>query len=99
MESLVVLVDEGEETLYDVDGVLLAHAVADHVGVAVAEDARAEAVLPVVVVGEAPQGGLDAAEDDGYVGVEAAYALGVDDGGVFGAHVVASVGAVGVFLA
>ena len=48
---------------------LFAHAIDKQVGTAVAQDAGAYAVLPVVVVGEAAHARLDTAQEDGYVGV------------------------------
>ena len=83
----------------ELHGILLAHAVKDDVGTAVAEDALVQPVLPVVVVGEAAQGSLNAAQNHGNVGEELFQDAGVDNGGIVGAHVVARVGAVGVFMA
>ena len=45
---------------------------------------------------EPAHGSLDAAEDDGHVGIELLEDLRIDDGGVFRTHVVTSVGAVGI---
>ena len=81
------------------EGRLLAHAVGDHVGARVDEDTGAQAVLPVVVVGDAPQGGLDASQNDGDVRVELFQNLGVDDGGVLRPQVVAPIRAVGILKA
>ena len=78
------------------DDGLFAHAVDDDVGGSIAEDARAQTVLPVVVVGESAQRGFDAAQHDGRVGKELAQDAGVDDGGVLRSQVVTAVGTVGV---
>ena len=74
----------------------LSHAIDKDVGPAIAQDAAVHGVLPVVVVGEAAHGGLDAAEHYGHVGVEALEYLGVYDGGVLGTQVVTPVGGVGI---
>ena len=47
--------------------------------------------MPVVVVGDAAQRGLDAAEHYGDIGEEFFEDLGVDDRGVFRPHVVTAV--------
>ena len=79
------------------EGGLLAHTIGNHVGPGVAEDALPQAILPVVVVGEPAHGGLDAAQHHRHIGKELFQDLGVDDGRVFRPHVVATVGAVGIF--
>ena len=91
------LVDGFDEEPDQFERRLLAHAVGDEVGIAVAEDAGAEAFLPVVVVHHAPQTCLYAAEHDGDVGEELPKYVRIDDGRVLGTQVVSSVGAVGVF--
>ena len=48
-------------------------------------------------MGETPQGSLDSPDDHGYVGVQAFETLSINDGGIFGAHVVPSVGRIGIF--
>ena len=73
------------------NGGLLTHAVADEVGRGVTEDAGAQTVFPVVVMGESAQGSLDAAEHDGHVGEELTQYLGVDNAGLLGTAVVATV--------
>ena len=78
---------------------LFAHAVGNHVGAAVHEDARTQTILPVVIVGETSQGSFYASEHHGHVGVELFENLRVDDGGIFRSFVVASVGRVGILRA
>ncbi len=78
---------------------LLAHAVDQHVGPAVHQDAGAQAVLPVVVVRQPPHAGLDAPQDDGHVGVEAFQYLRVDHRGILGPHVGPRVGRIGIVAA
>ncbi len=68
----------------DLDGLDLAGAVDEDVGPRVEEDGAADVVAPVVVMGEAPERGLDAAEDDPRPLVELAEAVGVDDDGPVG---------------
>ena len=75
---------------------LLAHAVDEHVGAAACKDGGAGGVLPVVVVGEPPQGGFDAADDDGGVGKELFEDAGVNQGGHVRAGSRPAVGGVGV---
>ena len=74
-----------------------AHAVYQQVGFRVNQDRRAHFVLPVVVMRQAAERGFDASQHDGHVGVQLFQDAGVDDARVFGAHVVASVGRIGVF--
>ena len=85
------------ESLCQFHNGLLAHAVDNEVGSAVAEDAGAQLVFPVVVVGETAQRGFDAAQYDRHVGIELLENLGIDDGGILGPHVVTTVGRVGIF--
>jgi hypothetical protein len=82
------------ETAGDLDGLELAGTVDEDVGPRVEEDGAADVVAPVVVVGEAAQGGLDAAENDGDALVQLAKAVGVDDDGPVG-HA-GGVGGVGI---
>ena len=51
------------------------HAVDQKVGLAVDEDGAAYRIRPVVVMRHAPQTRLDAADDDGYIGVELTQAV------------------------
>ena len=74
-----------------------AHTIDNHVGPAVAEYRGAQPFLPIVVVGHAAQRSLDAAQHNGHIGEELFENLRIDDGGIFGPHIVASVGAVGIF--
>ena len=90
MEELVV--DEAHKGL----GGLLTKSVGDEVGAGVDEYGWAQSLLPVVVVGEAPHGCLNAPEYYGGIGPELLEYAGIDDGGVLRPFVVASVGAVGV---
>ena len=76
---------------------LFAHTIDDEVGPRVAEDAGAQTVLPVVVMGDAPQRGLNAAKDDRHVRIQLFQDLRVDDGGVLWPQVVAPVRRVGIF--
>ena len=62
----------------------LAHAVYQQVGRGIEQDAAPHLVVPVVVVGEAAQGRLQSADDDGRVGERLTGAVGVDDGGPVG---------------
>ena len=68
----------------DLDGLELARPVDEDVGARVEEDGAADVVAPVIVVGEAPERGLDAAEDDPGALVELADPVGVDDDGPVG---------------
>ena len=63
---------------------LFAHAVNQQVGGGIEEDGAADIVIPVVIVGEAAEGRLQAADDDGAVGEGLTGAIGVDDGGAVG---------------
>ena len=73
-----------------------AHAVDYEVRPAVEQDAGAERLFPIVVVGEASQRGFDAAEHHGHFGEEFLEDARVDDGGILGPLVVATVGTVGI---
>ena len=77
----------------------LAHAVDDHIHRSICEDGGAQAVLPVVVVGEATQRSLDAAGDDRHTGEKRAQSLAIDDCGVVGAQAGTAVGRIGVVAA
>ena len=74
-----------------------AHAIDNHVGLAVAEHTFAKALLPVVVVRDAAQRCLDSAEHHRHVGIELLEDLCVDHCWVFRSHVVSAVGTVGIF--
>ncbi len=76
---------------------LLAHAVADEVCRSIEQQTGAQAVFPVVVMGESAQGSLDAAEHDGHVGEQLAQYLGIDNACVLRAAVMATVGREGIF--
>ncbi len=78
---------------------LFAHAVGENVRLGVKEDGAAHLVLPVVVVGEAAQAGLQPADDDGDVPEGLPHPVGVDDGGVVGAQAGLPPGGVGVVVA
>ena len=77
----------------------LAHAEHQRVGAAVDEDRIAHAVVPVVVVREAAQRRLDAADGDGRVPERLADAVAVDDRGAVGPAARLSAGGVGVLAA
>ena len=79
------------------DGHFLAHAVGDHIGRRIAKQALLQLVAPIIVVGNAAQRGLDASEDDGHIGIKFLQNFSIYDGGVFGAHVVTTVGTIGIF--
>ena len=78
---------------------LLPHAVGEDVRLGVKEDGPAHLVLPVVVVGKPPQGGLQAADDDGDVPEHLPHPVGVHHGGVVGTKPGLSPGGVGVVVA
>ena len=69
------------EPLGDLDGLDLARPVDEDVGSRVEEDRAADVVAPIIVVGEAPEGDFDAAEDDPGALVELPDPVGVDDDG------------------
>ena len=87
------------QLLAELQGVALPHTIEDEVGPTVAEDALAQFVLPVVVMGQSAERGFDAAQCHGNVGIELLEDLGVDDGGIVGAQVVPGVGTVGILMA
>ena len=74
--------DTAAERLGDFHNRPLAHAVGDQVCAGVEQNGALHVVRPVVVVREAAQTGLDAAEDDRCFLVGAADQVGVDDRGV-----------------
>ena len=59
----------GGQTAGDLHSLVFAHAKADDVRTGALGDAGQHGVHPVIVVGKAPQGGLQAAQDHGQVGV------------------------------
>ena len=59
----------------------LGHAVNEQVGLAVDQDRRPHGVRPEIVVRDAPQGGLDAAQHHGQTGECVPQQVGVDDAG------------------
>ena len=77
----------------------LPHAIGQDVRLGVKEDGAAHLVLPVVVVGEAAQAGLQAADDDGDVPKDLPHPVGVHHGGVVGAQPRPPSGGVGVVVA
>ena len=84
------------ETMGDLPGGPLAHAVDQQVRLGVKEDGAAHRVVPVVVVGEPPQAGLQAADDNRRVRERLPGPVGVDDGGAVGPEAHPVSGAVGV---
>ena len=75
---------------------LLTHTIADDVGTGVTEDALPELILPVVVVSESAKGSLDAAQDNGHIGVELTEDTTIDNGGVFRTTVVPAIRTVSI---
>ena len=68
----------------DLDGLVLPHAKADEVAPGVLGDAGQDGVQPVVIVGKAPQGGFQPAQDHRQVGVSLLGQPGVDGGAAVG---------------
>ena len=87
------------ERVCHLDDRVLAHAVEQDVGAGIEQDGALELVLPVVVVREAAQARLDAADDDGLVLKGAADEVAVDRDGAVGTCARASAGGVGVLMA
>src|SRR5690606_16091116 len=83
----------------DVDDGPLGVAVEQDVGAGIDQHGFADLVAPVIVLGDAAQAGLDAADDDGYMVVGFAAALAVDDHRAVGAFAGRGVGRVGVVVA
>ena len=77
----------------------LAHAEHQHVRAAVDQNRVAHAVVPVVVVREAAQRSLDAADGDGHVGICLANAVAIDDRRAVGAPAGLAAGGIGVLAA
>ena len=72
------------QTAGDRHGLVLAHAEADDVRTRVLGDAGQDGVQPVVVMGESAQRGLEAAQNDGQIGVSLLCKSGVDGGAAVG---------------
>ena len=87
------------ELLGELGNHLFTHAVQQQVGLRVDEDGGAHRVVPVVVVGKAPQRGLQPADDDGGVRIQLPQLAGVDDGGAVRAAARLAAGGVGVVAA
>ena len=86
------------EAAGDFDDRVFAHAIREHIGLCVEQDRFADLVAPVVVMGEAAEGGFDAACDDGDAGVGFAGALAVGEGRAVGAEADSAAGRVGVIV-
>ncbi len=65
----------------DLQGGGFPHAVGEDIRLGVKEDGTAHLVLPVIVVGEAAEGRLQPADDDGDISKNLPDPVGVDDGG------------------
>ena len=63
----------------DLGHAALPHAVGQKVRAAVLQNGAAHIIVPVVIVGEPAQAGLDAADDDGHAGKGLPGAVGIDD--------------------
>ncbi|EJX02203.1 hypothetical protein EVA_09691 [gut metagenome] len=75
---------------------LLAHAINKKVGMAANKNTRQELILPIVVVGESPHGGLYSAQYDRHVGEKLLQYLRVNNGGVVWPHARTLVGSIRV---
>ena len=87
------------ERVGDLDNRVLAHAVDEDVGARVEQYRALELVLPVVVVGQAAQACLDAADDDGGVLERLADEVAVDRDGTIGAVPLLATGGIGIGVA
>ena len=87
------------ERVGDLDNRVLAHAVDEDVGARVEQYRALELVLPVVVVGQAAQACLDAADDDGSVLERLADEVAIDRDGSVGTAPLLAAGGVGVGVA
>ena len=87
------------ERVGDLDNRVLAHAVDEDVGARVEQHRALELVLPVVVVGQAAQARLDAADDDGGVLERLADEVAVDRDSSVGTVPLLATGSVGVGVA
>ena len=75
---------------------LLAHAIDKDIGRRIAKDARAQLVLPIIVMGESAQGGLYTTQNNGYIGIELAQNLGIDNGRIVRTEAVPTIRTVGI---
>ncbi len=89
----------GVERVGDLDNRVLAHAVDEDVGARVEQHRALEFVLPVVVVGQATQACLDAADNDGSVLERLADEVTVDRDGSVGTVPLLATGGIGVGVA
>ena len=87
------------ERVGDLDNRVLAHAVDEDVGARVEQYRALELVLPVVVVSQAAQACLDAADDDGSVLERLTDEVAVDRDGTIGAVPLLATGGIGVGMA
>ena len=87
------------ERIGDLDDRVLAHAVDEDVGARIEQHRALELILPVVVVGQAAQTRLDAADDDGGVLERLADEVAVDRDGTIGAVPLLATGGIGVGVA
>ena len=87
------------ECVGDLDNRVLAHAVDEDVGARVEQHRALELVLPVVVVGQATQARLDAADNDGGVLERLTDEIAVDRDGTVGAVPLLAAGGIGVGVA
>ena len=87
------------ERVGDLDNRVLAHAVDEDVGARVEQHRALELILPVVVVGQAAQACLDAADDDGGVLERLTDEIAVDRDGTVGAVTFLAAGGIGVGVA
>ena len=87
------------ERIGDLDDRVLAHAVDEDVGARVEQYRALELVLPVVVVGQAAQACLDAADDDGGILERLADEVAVDRDGAIGSAPLFATGSIGVGVA
>ena len=88
----------GVQCIGDLDDAPFAHAVEQQVRLGVQEDGALHALGPVVVVTQAAQAGLNAADDDGRVLVGLADQIAVDHRGVVGPLAHLAAGGVGIGL-
>ena len=84
------------QTAGDLHRGALAHAVDQQVGRRVKQDGAAHLVVPVVIVGEPPQRGLQPTDNDGRIGEGLLCTVGVHDGGTVGAEAQLAAGTVQV---
>ena len=75
---------------------LFSHAIYKQIGTRFYQDALAHHVLPIIVMGETSQRSFDTSDDDGYVRPKLLQDLGIDNGGIFRAHVMTSVRRIGI---